>query len=1131
MRLNRLIVYLLGIFFSISISYFQTAGATVDSIYFDQASSSRPIITLYKKGDKSIQVPEGTGDFFKARGESTGPLDDYEATAVVSLRSEKRPILTHTLDFYLQHPVATPLIEGWHHEGAEFGWHGDMNVGEKHLSLPLVSESRNTSSKLEYFNEFWLDYTPLPGVAMCSPQVRFEARPPFESNAGSPHAIVAVSVPELKSLELLRTVDVKHAYWKEKDYRYLLGRMLGSVHDEDWRYVKKGEHTVIQRRFIEQLDGVEFLDIVINPGTIIKGVNLIVGLDEVHGAGEVIKADYTRDVKLSDAGHVLRLPIRDALHRHFHDELTKDNEQSRRNFYLREIIIFISDDTEELLRSKPVQTLVFWGTDNFDKSPAVGAYSQVISLKSNTLRVGANIQRLVINMGKHLEQGDKDLRGAELVLTAPYKAEKCAIRIERMQAVSSYVGSVPKFAAEIHDFNQRLSGAPGLSLLKHGEVEGVRFLGYFPFFPLNSSVSEGSLQSDKVQESVVSRMNNLLPLNLEQRFFLLSPSNVLGVIGREFAADKLKLVSPDGLTLRRVLGVHGINTQIQSFSAGNNVSEVEISWPIIADVSDTSYFYLGVGKGGEQLSGVSLFLHLSDGGVVQRRVLPNQPIRLLAGKVKVTSIRLRIPLVFVFKGLELRDMAIFELMAMNYAQAFNAPLPTLVSVSPEPVFYSAHGSTADFRQGRIPDQLSSQPLRFSTPLNPALDGVHGLRLRLSHSHVGVLSLSLRFNWANGITERDIFLNQRTGAVFIPMAHLVGVSESPPNLGALRSIDWVLRSSTDLDGGMNETFGLQFSIDGWAMVSAADNLRQLPLFPFGGYHMLLDHQRAGAVHYVSNRLRLSVKDTALPLTLAARSIIQPQESRLFNIEQVVLEPRMQTSFEFLIEKTETPGHTEMPLWPKWLTWFGIVLIAWSVWKRDWWLPAKLLNQAKPSINLTASRLRRAWGGLGQFGYPMLPVINRAIYRLAPRLPALNSLSRQYIFNYPNYVTFYGWLVFTLALYGIGLLGKVSGGADYLFSIGALALVFTLRAWLMLVEPYFRGLFPTAAECAYAGKGKIYFTMALIKIFATVLVLTVDLKLIAEQLATAAFYCLLLGAVQTAWVLYKGTKNEVNVSCRK
>jgi hypothetical protein len=148
--------------------------------------------------------------------------------------------------------------------------------------------------------------------------------------------------------------------------------------------------------------------------------------------------------------------------------------------------------------------------------------------------------------------------------------------------------------------------------------------------------------------------------------------------------------------------------------------------------------------------------------------------------------------------------------------------------------------------------------------------------------------------------------------------------------------------------------------------------------------------------------------------------------------------------------------------------------------------------------------------------LLPLMG-AIYAC---FPALHQLGRQMLSNYRSYILLSGWLIFTIALYSAGLLAIKVGNENYFFTFGALALVFAVRACILGIEPILRKISFVPAERIYFRTGSIYIFEAAIILIATAMMLSVGYKRIAEQMAIAVYYCLLIGAFQEVWVLCKG-----------
>ena len=186
----------------------------------------------------------------------------------------------------------------------------------------------------------------------------------------------------------------------------------------------------------------------------------------------------------------------------------------------------------------------------------------------------------------------------------------------------------------------------------------------------------------------------------------------------------------------------------------------------------------------------------------------------------------------------------------------------------------------------------------------------------------------------------------------------------------------------------------------------------------------------------------------------------------------------------------------------------VLVAWGAychWREQTGQHRPVNNSAmRARFGALVVALGCAIWSLGQFKlsvealWGLLPLLG-AIYAL---FPVFYRLGRKILLNYRGYVLLGGLLVLTLALYGGGLLFKAGNGENYFFTFGAMALLFALRAWLLAIEPRFRGLFPAAAERVYAGAGSLYFSGALVMLVATATVMSIKLEPIAEQLAIVA-----------------------------
>lgn len=923
--------------------------------------------------------------FIRLQTGAYGKPEDFTVKAHLAFKTDKRPVVASIWPFVFQAPTAGPLANGWRAEKALYVWRGDMDARALPLTIPLAPENGAKPLQLGEFDEFRLDYTSSPGVPLCAPQIKFQVSTlPYTGNSKALQDMVASTGGAAYSLKSLATIDATRADWKEKEYGYLVRRVLGLAPDEDWRYAQSQKNGVMQRRLHVQLDNVEALDIAVAPGTIVERVNLTVSRKDNYSAGELVEFADLQNITLPDGRQGIRLNLREALEKRFAKEWAENaREPGKHHFYLQEIFIFIPGEARAISEKKPVQSLVFLGEVTGERTQNSEFMLQRLTLASRVIGANAFRQRMVVDLRKLAEKGETNLKSAELSLLPPVGTASCAIRIEGMQAVSTYSGNMPAFARVVEDFSRRWGGVFNVTSPQYDQVESPGIVGYFPLSTLTQDVR----QDGTVEVVMKLGANNQLQSQPVPAQGQLPPYRIVGLNGKEIAPDKTYLVSPVGAALRAEGAMPRATTENDLLVLEGRSRALEISWPLTARINDKTWFYFGVGEGVEQTGGITLTLGLADGSVVQRHVVPNQPLRLVTGEAEVRNVRLRIlPAVTPYR-FKLREMALFAPAAASYAQAFTIPLPTQYNVVLKPVLQSAHASVLEVQPGRVAGLASNEPLRFSTPLDPALDWVRGVRINYrlppTYSDGEGCPLSLQFNWVNGKTERQVCFEKPDGALFIPMANFIGAADKPQNLGALKSIDWVLRPVTGGERGVPESFDFQFAVDGWAMISAADHLRLSPLFNAGRYPVFADaeHSEEVAAGRYARKIWLPLEDKALPRMLAAGGQIQPAEHWLFTLDQVVAEPRQPMSWDRWRELNETPAPYTPPRWPKWLAWFSVMLLAWATWKKGWWSPGKAWALGKGSVKVAYRVLRWVLGLAARWGWRWLPHINLAIGVLA------------------------------------------------------------------------------------------------------------------------------------------------------
>ena len=1192
---------------------FSNATLLEDSNAFQQIL---PLYSISPENSQTTISPNLVYHLEQLRSSAYGKLKDFTSEARLTFKTEKQQLLAATRTFTLR--PTTPLLSSeWRNKNLLYIWNRGSAIEASPLKLPLIPEKGEKGFLLGKYDEFWFDYTSVGDVPLCMPLIEFNGVVrPYAGDNRAPHNFV-MHTRTTYPLKTIATINVSPNNWIKKDSSYLIRRTLGIAPDENWRYVQDSRNTVIQRRMHVLLDKIEAIDLVFSPRISIAGINLLVSHNDNYKTGQLIKfTDLLQKLTLPDGQAAVRLNLREALMNHFTKEWSKNaKEPGKHHFYLQEVIIFIPGNEQSIAAAMPVRSLIFRGQDQDVKS-----LSQQQFLPTKVIDVNAQHQRLMVNFDKLLRKGKVTLRNAVLRLLPPPHVTSCAIHINGMQVVSIYNNDVPVFVNRLEDLSRHLEGILSITPKQYDTVNNPGIIGYLPLSTLATTAAQQGMGS--ISSSVENKKprSPLYPLQDQ-----ILPYRIIGENKKPIIPDWTRLISSGGTVLLLDGSMNQATSENELLVLEGQSRELEITWPLNKQINEKTLFYFGVDEGVEQIYGIRLTLILTDGSIIQRRILPNKPIHLVTKKVELESVKLHIrPTVIPFR-FKFREMTFFSPNTVSYAEAFTVPLPTPYKVLPEPVLEPGHMPVLEVHPGQImgltTDLVEDKPLRFSTPIVPPLDWVHGIRFKyhipLSFSDNDTCLLSLQFNWDNDKTERELCFDNPHGDLFIPMTNWLGENEKLKNMGKLHSIDWTLRLPKTFDMDLTKAFNLQFAVEGWAMLSAADHLHFSPLF-YAGYYPIFadfDHANKSTMGHYEPRILLPLKKHALSRIIAANGNIRPVKHELFSLEQVYIKPKFHLSQEQWQKLVEIPAIYVPPRWPRWLFWASAILLTWASWEKGWWSASNLLALGNDRLKLLFYTLlwilnfvvQRIWKALpllnvllgvmafvpgvwlaGELGFSLsgvtllfsvglvvwgaychcyeymvqnrqsggislhlrygalvvalgfaiwslgyyklsieslwgfLPLFG-AIYAL---LPIFYNLLRQLILRNHHYASFGGWLIFTIILYGLGWLNKPDGGVNYLFTFGALTAVFALRAGMLLFEVRLRQFFPVIAEHVYTGAGNIYFSIGLVSLIATAVMLTIKLESIAEQFAVIVYYCIVLGLLKDAMVLYRSIQTNKN-----
>lgn len=844
--------------------------------------------------------------FQKLQSGAYGNLEDFTSKARLAFKTEKRKVIVKTKTFSFDSPISK-LPKGWRKHKQVFSWK-ENGQNRLPLKMPLTFSKRDLPIQPSNIHELWLDFSAIPGVPLCIPEMELglEVRT-SDRKDGKPQTLVARTdvASQLtglsgSSLKNHVSIDVTKSNWKEKDFSYLAKRVLGLSPDEDWLYTQDPDYAVLQHRLHASLDNVEALDILFAPGIRPAAINLFVNSTDNFRHGKMIGfADLMNKARFPGDPSTARLNLRDGLKKHFAKEWAENiNQPGRHNFYLQEIIIFTPGQASTLVNSNPVKKISFLVNNNplFEK------------LETKVIGMSKIPQRLVVDVREISQQRKFDFEKTRLLLH-PSEASHCAIRIEELQAVSTYNEDTPIFALRLEDWNRRWDGTFKGKNSRLNQVETPGIIAYLPFSSFQWILKE----NQSLLNRTVGSKNN---------------SSEKG--------DNL-LTLPNGTTISADNGLTRSYLQEDLLVLEGSSQELEINWPVEAFINEETWFYFGVTEGADIAREIDVSLFLADGNSIKKRIIPNQPVHLAPTKVEVKNVTVTITPPDIPFLLKLREMAFFDPRVATYSQAFVSPLPTPYTIVPKPELESAKGQLLQLKPGQITGLASDwppeAPLRFSTMLDPTLYLLGGIRLEYNLPSAYYVEkgcpLVLQFNWTNRKTKRQICFDQPDGVVFIPITKFLETSELPQNFGNLQSINWTFRPVSDTGRELMSSFDLKFTIEGWAMLSFADQFRLSPLFFSGQTPIFADanYIKEFPKNQYAKKKWFPLEENILPTINTTEINTQPVKNELFTIDQVTVEPKQQMSWDHWRELVEHPTQPSPRSGSKLLFSAALILLAW------------------------------------------------------------------------------------------------------------------------------------------------------------------------------------------------------------
>lgn len=821
------------------------------------------------------------------------------------------------------------LAEGWAGQGSQYFWRGQL--GRKTpLSLSLTTAIDKQSFQLADFDELWIDYTSTHGVKQCDMQLEFQGLLQPGDKKKRPESVLW-QTGIFSNLNILNMLDSSNATFKPKEYIYLLGRFLGLAPDEDWRFIQYQKNTVLQRRMHLKLDNASSLEIAFAEGKGVERVNLLVSRKDGHGGGELLEfAGLSPSATLLDGRPGVRLNLREVLAKRFPRELEENSKETGSNsFYLKEVFLYFPGDAQTVAESKPVRRLTLLGREDIQEFATLTG--QVMGV--NTFR-----QRLAVDIRKFAAMDRVDLTKADLKLYLPVDAASCMVRINDIRAVSIYNSQVPAFAENLEGW-VRSRGGPFVRILPvQGQVEQPGIVNFLPLSTF-SMVENTEL---KAQNFLLSGSDEVeLEIKLKGTNATRPDFRVLTEAGKDVASEPKRISINNGATLAFQGMEPKISRSGDSLVLKGESDSLEVTWPIANRLSENTWFYFGVTEGAEQIAYVFLTADFADGHQILRRIEPNRPFRIDSQGVQLNKLRLSLAFKTKPFQIKLRELALFSPNIATYDDARTLALPLAMNVKPKPTLTEGIQILMESGQGYATGLLGNLPVRFVTLLDKQLDWVHGFnlvfRFPLELADDRKCPLTMQLNWTNGQTLRQFCPNNMEGSIFLPLAILLGSEIQGRNLGALKSIEWMVAASGSRVGGGHEAFSLNFSVQGFAMLSAMDKVRLSSVIRTGKDDVYVNTLKLG--HALSDsyaqRFWLPLENAALENIAAMKGDIHFLNHPLFKLSKVVAEPKQPLDTARWLTLLDPPAPKSPPRWPKLLLWGSVMALVWAAWKKGLW----------------------------------------------------------------------------------------------------------------------------------------------------------------------------------------------------
>ena len=422
----------------------------------------------------------------------------------------------------------------WTLEGNSYIW--EPRDKSQFIKIPLRTKFTPNKNSPEVVNEIQIEYQDLFPNNPIIPIVKIESlnKEPFTS-LNKKNLIKKVFLFKKKPFteELL---EVSSTSWIKKNYLYLIRRTLGINYKPNWRYSQDRQYTVLQRQLRKNLHSFDTIDIVLDEELDENQIERIICNFRISsskfGNENIVTHAPLHPISIKALGkNIIRYKIGNFIQR------TNLNTKSEsKGLYLKELIIFLPGSAEDIIRARPVKSILFLKQNNDldsymankertvntlangvnsnrkNKQPNIHDFKNNISahvLKTQTL--SRDSKRLIINLPKMTNTTNDfmNLRSIDLFIRPTNPDAKSGFRLQRARKIirnKKIIKSV--FAANTNNFLRW--GGPFKNLSPSNKnFEYIKINDFYPFENFNKNIPYESGKEIRPEISIKTNDNSL----------------------------------------------------------------------------------------------------------------------------------------------------------------------------------------------------------------------------------------------------------------------------------------------------------------------------------------------------------------------------------------------------------------------------------------------------------------------------------------------------------------------------------------------------------------------------------------------------------------------------------------------